>query len=280
MERSLAHRTEAGPQTGERAGARKPALKGVALPAEHGSWSLVLEPILLALLVAPSWSGLAWAAAAFALFLAYQPVSVAWSDWRRGRKFARTETARRFATVYLLVAGAAGVLGWWQSGAAVLLPGLLALPLLLTFVYYDQQPGRSWQAELAAPAAFAAIAAVIALAAGWAVGPAFALWGVVVARAVPAVLFVRVRLRLDKGKLAAVWPPLLAHIMALGAIAVLVGMGLTVWTAVVASLLMLLRAVWALSPWRWRTSVKTFGFFETGMGLLYVLVVAAGYWWS
>lgn len=256
---------------------RKRTLKGVALPAEHGSWSLVLEPIILALLVAPSWGGLAWAVAAFALFLAYQPVSVAWSDWRRGRQFARTDLARRFAALYLVVAVVAAALGWWQSGAAVLLPGLLALPLLLAFVYYDQQPGRSWQAELAAPAAFAASAAVIALAAGWPAGPALALWAVVVARSVPAVLFVRVRLRLDKGKPAAVWPPLLAHGLALLAIVALLWGGLTVWTAVAASLLMLLRAVWGLSPWRWRTPVKTFGFFETGLGLLYVLIVAAGY---
>ncbi len=259
---------------------RKPALSGVALPAEHGSWSLVLEPIVLALLVAPSLGGLAWAVAAFALFLAYQPVSVAWSDRRRGRHFARTDVARRFAVVYLVVAALAAAAGSWQSGAAVLMPGLLALPLILLFVYYDQKPGRSWQAELAAPTAFAASAAVIALAAGWAAGPALALWGVMIARSIPAVLYVRVRLRLDKGKPIAFWPPLLAHVVALLAIVGLVWGGLTVWSAAAASLLMLLRAAWGLSPWRWRTSVKAFGLFETALGLVYVAIVAAGYIWG
>lgn len=265
------------PPATERPASRKPALKGVALPAEHGSWSLVLEPIVLALLVAPSWSGAAWATSAFALFLAYQPVSVAWSDWRRGRNFARTDVARRFSAVYLIVALVSAVAGWWQSGASVLAPGLLALPLIVIFVYYDQQPGRSWQAELAAPTAFAASAAVIALADGWAIGPALALWGVLVARSVPAVLYVRARLRLDKGKPAALWPALLAHGLALVAIGGLVWTGLTVGTALAASVLMLFRAAWGLSPWRWRTAVKTFGFFETALGLLYVLIVAVGY---
>ncbi len=270
---------ETNPPATERSAPRKPALKGVALPAEHGSWSLVLEPIVLALLVAPSLGGLAWAVAAFTLFLAYQPVSVAWSDRRRGRHFARTDVARRFAAIYLTLALVAAAVGWWQSGAAVLLPGLLALPLVLLFVYYDQKPGRSWQAELAAPTAFAASAAVIALAAGWAAGPALALWGVMIARSVPAVLYVRVRLRLDKGKPAASWPPILAHVVALLAIGGMVWSGLTVSAAIAASLLMLLRAAWGLSPSRWRTSVKAFGLFETALGVVYVAIVAAGYLW-
>jgi hypothetical protein len=35
-------------------------LKSVALPVEHGGWGMLGEPLLLALLVAPSWAG-AWA---------------------------------------------------------------------------------------------------------------------------------------------------------------------------------------------------------------------------
>ena len=45
------------------AGAR-PAWRVVALPDEHGGWGLTAEPVLLGLLVAPSWAGLAIGAAA------------------------------------------------------------------------------------------------------------------------------------------------------------------------------------------------------------------------
>lgn len=259
------------------ASSRRQSLKGVAFPAEHGSWSLVVEPILLALLVAPSIAGFAWAVAAFALFLAYQPFSLAWADWRRGRRFARTTLALRFAAIYLVVAAVGLILGVWLSGRLPLLPALFAAPLLLLFVYFDQKPGRTWQAELAAPTAFAASAAVIVLADGWALALALALWAVVVARSVPAVLYVRARLRLDKGKPVTFVPSLMAHLLAIGAVAGLAWSALTVWMAVVATILMLFRAVWGLSPWRWRSSVRAFGFLETGMGLLYVAVVAAGY---
>ncbi|HRO23471.1 MAG TPA: YwiC-like family protein, partial [Promineifilum sp.] len=44
---------------------RSVSFKSVALPAEHGSWSLVSEPIVLGMLVAPTWAGLALVIAAF-----------------------------------------------------------------------------------------------------------------------------------------------------------------------------------------------------------------------
>ena len=47
---------------------------------------------------------------------------------------------------------------------------------------------------------------------------------------------------------------------------------------IVATAMLLARAVWGLSPWRWRSSVIALGFLETGFGLLAVLIVALGYW--
>jgi hypothetical protein len=57
-------------------GKAKPRLKGVALPASYGSWSLVSEPILLGLLVAPSWAGFLLALAGFLTFLLDQPLKI------------------------------------------------------------------------------------------------------------------------------------------------------------------------------------------------------------
>lgn len=256
--------------------------RSVALPAEKGSWSLVSEPILLGLLVAPSWGGAALAVGAFALFLCNRPLKVYLADRRRGRAYERTALALRYLVIYgviALVGLAAGmVLGGWRPFA----PLIAAAPLLAVFMAYDQRPGRFWQAELIAPVAFAAIVSAMALADGWAWLPALGLWGFMIARAVPAVLFIRARLRLDKGKEAASGESLpavfAAHALAVLGVMGLVWAGWLPWLAVVAAVVLLARAVWGLSAWRWRISVIALGFLETGFGLLAVLLVAIGFW--
>lgn len=257
--------------------ANKLRIRAVALPAEHGSWSLVAEPILLGLLVAPSWAGLCLALAAFFAFLAHQPLSIVWGDARRGRRYARTALATRFALGYTAVTLVCAVLAIWLAGWTPLLPFVLALPLMFVFVLYDQRTGRHWQAELAAPVAFAAVSAAIPLAGGWTWPTALALWCVMIARSVPAVLYVRARLRLVKGKPAQVGLALLAQLGGLLGVALLVWWGLLPWTAVVALLILLGRAASGLSRWRRPLSTKALGFVETGLGLLTAVLVAVGF---
>lgn len=263
---------------GDKQPSRPVSIKSVALPAEHGSWSLVSEPILLGMLVAPSWGGLALAAAAFAMFLFNRPFKVYWSDTRRGRRFERTVLARRYALIYGSIALASFLIALVLSGWRPFLPFLLAAPLLVIFMVYDQRPGRHWQAELSAPVAFAAVVASIALAAGstWIVP--LALWGFMIARAIPAILFIRARIRLDKGKPASPWGTILAHMVAVVAVVVLVMPGWLPTTAAIAVVILLARAIWGLSTYRWRSSVKALGFLETGFGIFAVLLVAIGFW--
>jgi len=262
--------------------ARRVAARSVALPAEKGSWSLVSEPILLGLLAAPSWAGAVLALGAFAIFLCNRPLKITLADRRRGRSYERTGLARRYLMGYAAVAVVTLAVGFMLGGWRPFLPLLAAAPLLALFAAYDQRPGRHWQAELVAPVAFAAIVAAMALAAGWAWPPALGLWGFMIARAVPAVLFIRSRLRLDKGQAAAPGESLaavfVAHVLAVAAVAGLAWLGWLPWLAVVAAVVLLLRAAWGLSPWRWRISVIALGFLETGFGILAVLLVAVGYW--
>jgi hypothetical protein len=259
-------------------GTARSRLKSVALPASYGSWSLVSEPILLGLLVAPSWPGLLIAFTGFLSFLFNQPLKIILTDRQRGRQYARTQLALRVATVYLLLTILCLALIIWWVGLEPLLPLVLAVPLLILFVIYDQRPGRSWQAELSAPTAFSAIAASIALAEGWDLWPAFALWALMIARSVPAVLYVRARLRLAKGKKTNLGPAVGAHILALAAIVLLAVVGLVPPTAVLAFLILLLRASIGLSPYRRQFAPITLGWIETAVGLLTVLLIALGYW--
>lgn len=240
----------------------------------------MLEPILLGLLIAPSWAGAAMAVAAFALFLVNRPFKIFLADTRKGRSYARTVAARKYALIYgvvALIGGAASLaLGGWLPFA----PFALAGPLFLVFMYFDQRPGRSWQAELIAPVAFAAVVASLALAGGLSWGVALALWGFVVARSAPAVLYVRTRLRLDKGKPTSPVATIVAHVLGVAGVAGLVAGGRLPWAAALAVGILLARAVWGLSPYRWRSSIQTLGFLEMGFGLLTVLLVVAGFWLS
>lgn len=252
--------------------------QAVALPAEHGSWSLVIEPILLGLLVASTWAGLFLGLAGFCAFLAHQPVKISLLDRKRGRFYARTQLATRYAFLYLGLAVVFLSAAVWLVGLRPLLPLAVAVPLMLIFGIYDQRPGRHWQAELSAPIAFAAIAAAIPLAAGWSWATAVALWIVMAARSAPSILYVRSRLRLSKGKAAQRKRAWLAHLIALALVVVLVWWNLLPATAVVAMLILLARALVGLSPYRRNWSAKTIGFLEIGFGLLTAFLVALGYW--
>jgi len=96
--------------------------KSIALPPEHGSWGFLLEPILLGLLVAPSLAGVMMALAVLGAFLMRHPLKIAFTDWRRGKRYARTKTAEQFIAGYGLLAlvglvGAITLAGirrcWW-----------------------------------------------------------------------------------------------------------------------------------------------------------------------
>lgn len=253
--------------------------RNVAFPVEHGGWGFLLEPILLGLLLAPSPAAALVALAMTAAFLLRQPMKILLMDLRRGRTFARTKLAWRFALLYAAVtAGAVGLTLYWV-GADWLLPPLLALPFGIIFLYYDlSQPGRTWQAELAAPVALASATASMALIDGWFVGPALALWVLLSARALPSILYVRARLRLDRGKQPDRIVPVLAHVIAILLVAELAQVDLLPWIALVPLVVLLVRAAHGLSPRRWMMSVKSIGFIELGLGIFVVLIAALGYW--
>lgn len=251
----------------------------VALPVEHGGWGFLLEPILLGLLLVPTPAALLVSLSMSAAFLLRQPVKILLVDLRRERTFARTRLAGRFALLYTVIAAVGIGLTLYLAGSDWLLPPLLALPLGLVFLYYDlSQPGRTWQAELTAPVALASGAASMALIDGWYLGPSLALWAVLAARSVPSILYVRARLRLDRGKEPDRVVPVLAHVIAILVVAELAQLNLLPWLALVPFAVLLILAAHGLSKRRWMVSVKSIGFTELGLGIFTVLVVSIGYW--
>ncbi|RMD83179.1 MAG: prenyltransferase [Candidatus Dadabacteria bacterium] len=253
-------------------------LRAVALPAEHGSWGLVLEPIALGLAVAPSTAGLAIAVAAFAGFLLRRPFKVALAA-RAGERPERMPVALRFIALYGAVAVLAAAAALLLVGLAPLAPTLAVSPLVLVFLAYDlRNQSRSWQPEVAGSVFFASVAASIARAGNWPLGPALALSAALALRASAAVAYVRARIRLERGRPASRLGPLLAHLGALAAAAALVAYRLLPGLALVAFGVLGARAAVGLSSWRRPITTTRLGFTEMGYGALTVAAIAAGWY--
>lgn len=253
-------------------------LKTIVLPPEHGSWGFLLEPLLLGLLVAPSWAGAGITIGVIGAFLMRQPLKISWMDHRRGRRFARTTLAERVALGF----GLPAVLGFGSAlliaGPLVLLPFVLGFPLAgILFASYAQNRGRDLLPELAGSAALALTATSLALAGDAAPGVAITLWIILLARGIPSILYIRARLRLEKDRPFNHALPIVAHGVGLAAVGICVLLGYAPLLVLVAIAILLLRAIYGLSPYRGRVRVSTIGFWEIFYGLLNVLLAAIGY---
>lgn len=257
----------------------RPNLRPILLPTEHGGWSFILEPILLGLIVAGTWAGLFLASAAFAIFLVRHPLKLAIKDTRRGKKYPRTTWAIRFAAIHGAVALIAGILALVVADHLFLQPLLLAIPLALVQLYYDaSNRGRDLTPELAGAVAVGAVAAMMALADGWQVDQSFALWGILVARIVGSIIYVRARLRLERGEQMDRLIPQITHSIGLVGVIGLFIAGLAPVLAIVALVILLARSLHGLSKWRRPApQAKIIGIQEVIFGALTVLLVGIGY---
>jgi 4-hydroxybenzoate polyprenyltransferase len=264
----------------QRAGAVR--IRPVALPVEHGGWGLLLEPIVLGLVIAPSLAGMFLSIAATGAFLARHPLRLVIADRKRGRRFPRTALAERFVLLYGLIASV-GMLGALATAASFefLLPLLIAAPFALIQIGYDAAArGRSLIPELAGSMAMAATAPALALAAGWPRPAAFALWIVLAARVVPAIIYVRARLAVMHGQPRAWRMALCLHAIALASVFALVWTGMLPRLAAVALLILFARAVYGLTGLDRATSAKSIGFREIGFGVMTVAAVAVGHYFT
>jgi hypothetical protein len=254
-------------------------LRTVALPTEHGGWSFCLEPILLGLLLSPSAGGAAIGGASLALFLARHPFKLAAFDRKRGKSYPRTVASLWFAAIYATVALLSLAVAWKLGGTTVFLPLAIALPLAaVQFLHDIRNESRALPAEMAGGAAAGAIAASIVIAGGWNTSAALALWALLVARTVPTVLYVRARVRVERGM--TIVSPLVSNALHVAAVAAgvwLAWSGRTPWLAVAALVVLMVRAAAGLSPLRRPARAATIGIAEVIFGITAMLLIAGGY---
>lgn len=165
----------------------------VAVPSEHGGWSLTAEPAVLGLIVAWSWSGFALGVAAMLAFVARTPVKLVLVDRWRHRWLDRSRLAARIATAELLAIAALGI---WAAVAATngwfWVPLAMAAPLVAIELWFDMRSrSRRLVPELAGTIGIGSTVAAIVLAAGESTTLAIGLWVVVSARAAAAIPYAR-----------------------------------------------------------------------------------------
>ncbi len=258
---------------------REVRLKAVALPIEHGSWGFLFEPLLGGLLIAPTFNSVWIAIMVIGAFLTRQPLKVYLTDWRAGRKLPQTELALKFIFIYgaIFLVGISGSLFFVKPNS--FLPFLLIAPLAIYQIYCDaSQQSRQLLPELTGAVAISSSIAVIALSNELDPALAYSFWAIFVARLIPSILYVRNRLKLEKGKEFFLIPVLASHFIAVGAIGMLAGNGLGSKLTLAVSVILLARAFWGLSPFRKKSKAVKIGIWEVIYGTLTMLSVVIGYY--
>jgi len=246
--------------------------KTIALPAEHGGWGLLFEPIALGLLVAPSVAGFYLALSAVGFFLARHPLTLVVLN--RKRSSPRTVLARRFATLYLAIGTAsfAGALVFTHH--QFILPLLIAAPFVLVQAVHDWTGRRRvLLSELTGSIAICSLVAAIAISGGWSAKASLVLWAIIIAREIPAILYVRACLRRRRTVNASASSMMVAHLLAIVMAAVLAGTEAASPLVIAAFSLLAMRAVIGFLKAKTLTA-KQLGFSEIAFGAMTVIIVA------
>jgi hypothetical protein len=178
----------------------------VAIPSEHGGWSLTLEPAILGLVVAPSGAGVALAAAALAGFLLRTPLKFSVGDRLRGRYLPRTRQADIASSIYATALAGLVVLAVLAGSHPFWVPLVLAIPLFVGELAFDvRSRSRRLVPELAGTVGIGSAGAAVVLAGGGSVRMAAAVWIIAAARAIAAIPFVRLQLRRGKHQPYQTW---------------------------------------------------------------------------
>jgi hypothetical protein len=252
----------------------------VALPSEHGAWAFLAEPVVLGLLVAGSTAGGLLALSALAVFLARRPLRIALADRRERKRHPRTPVAEGTFVFCAAVAVSAFLVALPRvPHTALVALALGALPGILALRFDLAARSREAAAELAGALALSVAAPGILLVGGRPPGVALGLWVVMAARAVTSIVYVRSRLRLERGEPAGVAAALGAHAVAVLGVAGLAAWGVVPRLGVAAVALLGLRAAYGLSPHRPRMTTRQLGLSEVVFGAITVLALAAGVTW-
>ncbi len=254
------------------------SIKAVALPREHGSWSYVLEPFVLVLVIAFSLPGLYLFLASFLFFLAHRPVKLVFS-------LQPVPESRLLAIAISILYISVGLVILFLTLTllpfnAVLLyaSGLLIMLFYLLFDIYKKK--RSLLAEQVVPLALAFMAISVLLIDGWSKERSLALFFLLLTRPVPTTFYIHTRLKLEKGLGYSKKMVYFSNLMALFYVTAGAITGWIPISVIFAVLILSYRAVNGISANRKRVTVKKMGMMEFAYGAAFIAITAIGYVWD
>jgi hypothetical protein len=163
--------------------------------------------------------------------------------------------------------------------AAGFIPFVVAAPFVVYLIAQDAaRQSRNFLPEILAAFALSSSLPVITLAAGWSWPASLALWVIMLARLIPSIIYVRNRLRLEKGKEFSRFSPFASHFLALVVVGTLAYAGLSPFLLVLMMVVLLGRAVIGMSRFRQVAKAKVIGIYEVVYGVVTVLSLVAGYY--
>jgi hypothetical protein len=257
--------------------------KQLILPGEHGSWSWLLVPYFVGVLVAGAYNLAAFLVLLGGLtgFLMRQPATVAMrARAGRGRK-ADIRPAMAWTAIFGAIALSCFI-GLLALGQTALL--WLLIPLAAVFTLYmlasrqRRASVRSLWMELAGALGLSAMAPAAYIAAsGQLDSTAWALWALMAGQNGLGVLYVRLRIADTHGRPVNRRPIVWVHgLVFVGAVAAAFLEAIP-WLAVIPFAGLTLRAIWVASEVRPVANIKRFGFSEIGAEILGGLFIAAGW---
>jgi len=257
--------------------------KQLILPTEHGSWSWLLVPYFVGVLVAGTWNlaALLVLVGGLAGFLIRRPASIA-ARVRAGRG---RKSDGPLARTWALFLGTIALI--CLIGLLVLVPSdlfWLLIPMAVILVLYllasrqRMDSTRSLWMEVAGAAGLAAMAPTAYVAASGALDDtAWVLWALMAGQNVLGVLYVRLRIGDTHQRPRDIRPILWGHGVVLAGVTTAALAGIVPWLAVVPFTGLMARAIWAGSEARPVPDIKRFGFTEIGVEIVGGLLIAAGW---
>ena len=276
MEKGIPSNTTATPR-------RRIFRKQLILPAEHGSWSWLLVPYFVGVIVAGTWNLAAFLVllGGLAGFLMRQPAAVAMRV-RAGRGRRADGRPALAWTIFFGAIALACLLGLLALGRAALL--WLLIPMAGIFVLYllssrqRRASVRSLWMELAGALGLSAMAPAAYIAAtGQLDNTAWALWALMAGQNGLGVLYVRLRIADTHGRAVNRMPVVWVHGLVLLGVAAAAVLEAIPWLTVVPFAGFLIRAIWAAARVRPVLNIKRFGFSEIGAEIIGGLFIAVGY---
>lgn len=214
-------------------------------------------------------------------FLLRQPLKFLIPDLMAGKNLPRTPLALKFTLIFGSVFAFGAIGSYAFTPTSSLLPFLAVAPFAVYQIYCDAiRQSRQLFPEITGAVALSSSVTVLALADGWGVSAAIALWVIMLARLIPSILYVRSRLRLEKGKETRNFPPLAAHVLALALVSGLAYDGLSPVLIVLMMAFLLGRVAVGLSALRSPAKAKVIGIREVIFGSLTVLALVFGYYFG